>query len=65
MPSADCFICIDTGTTNTRIWLLRGDEILARANAMVGVRDTALESSSVIFARSIPKLSHNASRLPE
>jgi 2-dehydro-3-deoxygalactonokinase len=29
------------GTTNTRVWLTRGDEVLARASKLVGVRDTA------------------------
>jgi 2-dehydro-3-deoxygalactonokinase len=38
-------ICIDTGTTNTRVWYLRGDEIIATARAAVGVRDTAREGS--------------------
>jgi 2-dehydro-3-deoxygalactonokinase len=66
MPSADCFICIDTGTTNTRVWLLRGDEILARANAMTGVRDTALEASSVKLRKTLRHLiSDLCSQYPE
>ena len=40
-----CTVFIDTGTTNTRVWLLSGDEILARATASVGVRDTARDGS--------------------
>lgn len=36
-----CAIYVDTGTTNTRGWLMCGDVILARARKPVGVRDTA------------------------
>ena len=36
-----CAIYVDTGTTNTRGWLMCGDVILARARKIVGVRDTA------------------------
>jgi 2-dehydro-3-deoxygalactonokinase len=38
-------VCVDMGTTNTRVWLVRGAEILARAQAGVGVRDTARDGS--------------------
>lgn len=50
----DNLICIDTGTTNTRVWYLRGDEIVATARAAVGVRDTAREGS--------PRMLHEALR---
>ena len=33
------------GTTNTRVWLVRGAEILACAHANVGVRDTARDGN--------------------
>jgi 2-dehydro-3-deoxygalactonokinase len=33
------------GTTNTRVWAVRGSDILARAQASVGVRDTARDGS--------------------
>lgn len=36
-----CAIYVDTGTTNTRGWLMCGDAILARARKPVGVRHTA------------------------
>lgn len=42
----DCAIYVDAGTTNTRVWLMRGAEILARANTMVGVRDSARDGST-------------------
>jgi 2-dehydro-3-deoxygalactonokinase len=32
---------VDTGTTNTRAWLLHGDRVLGRREAAVGARDTA------------------------
>lgn len=41
----DSLICVDTGTTNTRVWLTKGDEVLAQARASVGVRDTARDGS--------------------
>jgi 2-dehydro-3-deoxygalactonokinase len=41
----ECTVCIDTGTTNSRVWLVCGDRIIARASAMVGVRDTARDGS--------------------
>lgn len=45
MTFADSLICVDAGTTNTRVWLTRGGEILAHAQASVGVRDTARDGS--------------------
>jgi 2-dehydro-3-deoxygalactonokinase len=41
-----CLICVDAGTTNTRAWLTSGDQIIARAQRAVGVRDTARDGSS-------------------
>lgn len=40
-----CVVCVDMGTTNTRVWLVRGREIVARAQANIGVRDTARDGS--------------------
>jgi 2-dehydro-3-deoxygalactonokinase len=39
-----CAIYVDMGTTNTRIWLMRGGRIIAHAAKPVGVRDTARDS---------------------
>lgn len=36
-----CFIGVDLGTTNTRVWLIQGSIALERLTAEVGVRDTA------------------------
>ena len=38
-------ICVDTGTTNTRVWFTDGDKVIAQARASVGVRDTARDGS--------------------
>ncbi|MBI2946084.1 MAG: 2-dehydro-3-deoxygalactonokinase [Verrucomicrobia bacterium] len=43
--STTCAVCVDMGTTNTRVWLVRGAEVLARAQAGIGVRDTARDGS--------------------
>lgn len=34
-------VCVDTGTTNTRVWLVAGERVVARREAAVGARDTA------------------------
>jgi 2-dehydro-3-deoxygalactonokinase len=39
-------VCVDLGTTNTRVWLVQGERVVARAAAQVGVRDTARDGSS-------------------
>jgi 2-dehydro-3-deoxygalactonokinase len=41
-----CAICVDAGTTNTRVWLVRGEAVLAKATAQVGVRDSAKDGSN-------------------
>ncbi|MGH9937333.1 MAG: 2-dehydro-3-deoxygalactonokinase, partial [Blastocatellia bacterium] len=41
-----CLICVDAGTTNTRVWLTVGDQVVARAQTGVGIRDTARDGSS-------------------
>ncbi len=41
-----CAIFVDAGTTNTRVWLVRGEEVIACSSAMIGVRDTARDGSA-------------------
>jgi len=41
-----CAIYVDMGTTNTRVWLVRGNQILARGSKTVGVGDTARDGST-------------------
>jgi 2-dehydro-3-deoxygalactonokinase len=64
-----CAVCIDTGTTNTRVWLVCGDRIIARAGAMVGVRDTARDGSPARLRATLRDLiaevsAHSESREP-
>ncbi len=42
---SSCALYVDMGTTNTRVWLADGENVLARAQAQIGVRDTAREGS--------------------
>ena len=44
---AFCAVCVDMGTTNTRVSLVNGNEILGRASASVGARDTARDGSDM------------------
>lgn len=41
-----CAVYVDAGTTNTRVWLMRGDEVVAKADAQVGVRDSARDGTT-------------------
>lgn len=41
-----CAIYVDLGTTNTRVWMLRGTAVLAQASKQVGVRDSAREGTT-------------------
>ncbi len=51
-----CAVYVDTGTTNSRVWLARGETILAKADAQVGVRDTAKDGSSVRLCSGLREL---------
>lgn len=39
------FLAMDSGTTNTRVWLIREGKVLAKAFVQAGVRDTARTGS--------------------
>lgn len=39
-------VCVDAGTTNTRVWLVEGTRVLARRSAAVGARDTARDGNT-------------------
>lgn len=43
--AASTLIAVDTGTTNTRVWLLDGESVLVRREAAVGARDTARDGN--------------------
>jgi 2-dehydro-3-deoxygalactonokinase len=49
-------IFIDTGTTNTRVWLVRRGQMLAHKTAMVGVRDAAREGSNATLQAALHEL---------
>jgi 2-dehydro-3-deoxygalactonokinase len=51
-----CLICVDAGTTNTRVWLTVGDQVVARSQAGVGVRDTARDGSSARLRNALREL---------
>jgi 2-dehydro-3-deoxygalactonokinase len=51
-----CLICVDAGTTNTRVWLTVGDQVVARTQAGVGVRDTARDGSSARLRNALREL---------
>jgi 2-dehydro-3-deoxygalactonokinase len=49
-------ICIDAGTTNTRVWLLDDEQVIAKAQAMAGVRDTARDGSPARLHQALSEL---------
>ena len=51
-----CAIYVDMGTTNTRVWLLRGREVLAHASKQVGVRDSAHDGTTIALRATLKEL---------
>ena len=51
-----CAVCVDMGTTNTRVWLVSGNEVLGRASAPVGARDTARDGSDMRIRKALRDL---------
>jgi 2-dehydro-3-deoxygalactonokinase len=51
-----CAIYVDMGTTNTRVWVLRGDEVLAFSARPFGVRDAAQAGSTTALRSALGKL---------
>ena len=47
--SETCYIAVDLGTTNTRLWLMRGTAVLEKVSVFVGVRDTARTGNNLIL----------------
>jgi 2-dehydro-3-deoxygalactonokinase len=43
----DTAIFVDLGTTNCRVWLASDDQVLARAQEQIGVRDSAKDGSNL------------------
>jgi 2-dehydro-3-deoxygalactonokinase len=51
-----CAIYVDMGTTNTRTWLMRGANVLARAGKQVGVRDSTRDGSTTRIQTTLKEL---------
>jgi 2-dehydro-3-deoxygalactonokinase len=49
-------IYVDVGTTNTRVWLMSGSEVLARAQSQVGVRDSDSAGSNATLRATLREL---------
>ena len=49
MPTT--LVCVDTGTTNTRVWLVEGERILARQEAAVARTARATETIAACAPR--------------
>src|SRR5262245_6214369 len=47
------YFAVDSGTTNSRVWLMRGREVLARKQVPVGVRNTAIDGHNRALVYSI------------
>jgi 2-dehydro-3-deoxygalactonokinase len=44
-----CAVYVDMGTTNTRAWLMRREEVIARASRATGVRDVARDGNRPVI----------------
>src|SRR4030095_15122976 len=40
------YFAVDSGTTNSRVWLMRDREVLAKRRVSVGVRNTAIDGNN-------------------
>jgi len=61
-------VYVDMGTTNTRVWLMCGDRIVASANELIGIRDSARDGSGAIrkgLRELITKACHETQRSGE
>ena len=56
MKAPNCFIAVDAGTTNSRVWLMNAGLPVAHANAMVGVRDTARDGNNQKLVETLRQL---------
>ncbi len=55
MRDAKSFLAIDSGTTNTRVWLIGAGRVLAKAKVQAGVRDTSRTGSLDFLKQGIRK----------
>jgi 2-dehydro-3-deoxygalactonokinase len=47
------YLAVDSGTTNTRVWLMRGPEVIAKKQVPAGVRNTAIDGHNRVLMRGI------------
>ena len=47
------YFAVDSGTTNSRVWLMRDREVLAKKRVSVGVRNTAIDGNNRTLAKGI------------
>jgi 2-dehydro-3-deoxygalactonokinase len=52
----DTVLCMDMGTTNTRVWLVVGNTIVARKSASVGVRESARAGNTSVVHGALKEL---------
>src|SRR5262245_10693429 len=57
-----CGVCVDMGTTNPRAWLMRGGEVLDKASAQVGVRDTASDGKPTRLHKALRELINSVTK---
>lgn len=68
MDPPSTFLAVDSGTTNTRVWLMDNGQVAARAQVRAGVRDTArtgsVETLKAGIMRAIDEACGRARRKP-
>src|SRR4030095_9414425 len=47
------YFAVDSGTTNSRVWLMRDREVLAKKRVSVGVRNTAIDGNNHALVKGI------------
>ena len=48
------YFAVDSGTTNSRVWLMRDREVLAKKRVSVGVRNTAIDGNNRALVNRYP-----------
>ena len=47
------YFAVDSGTTNSRVWLIRNRQVLAKKQVAVGVRNTAIDGNNHALMRGV------------
>ena len=47
------YFAVDSGTTNSRVWLIRDRKVLAKKRVSVGVRNTAIDGNNRALVKGI------------